>query len=177
MESRLRARGVAPSSRIYGRIGSAPDFFHRRTRVRSAIRGIPDYVVLLRTPCDGADCFGAQLTLEVTRAWSAAGVNLTLYTFSQVFVLLLLAGLLLSTAAFLIWRQAHQRASILAAFVGVALATSTLSQALAYTDSRFWLPAQGILFVQLAGLLPLVCLLPDGRFHPAGCSGPRWPTW
>ena len=33
-----------------------------------AIPGIPHYIDLLRTPCDGPDCFGAQLTLEIAQA-------------------------------------------------------------------------------------------------------------
>ena len=131
-----------------------------------AIPGIPHYIDLLRTPCAGADCFGAQLTLEIAQAWVVTWGNLGSYALLQSFVLLMMAGLLLSTAGFLIWRKAHQRVPVLAAFVGTALATSTLSQALAYTDPRFWLLAQFIVFVQMAGLLPLFCLFPDGRFQP-----------
>jgi signal transduction histidine kinase len=131
-----------------------------------ALPGIPRYIDLLRTPCDGADCFGAQLTSEIAQAQRVTWGNLESYALVQFFVLLMMAGLLLSTAGFLIWRKVHQRVSVLAAFVATALATSTLSQALAYTDPRFWLPSQFIVFVQMAGLLPLFCLFPDGQFQP-----------
>jgi signal transduction histidine kinase len=131
-----------------------------------AIPGIPRYIDLLHTPCDGTDCFGAQLTLEMAQAQIVTWGTLGSYALVQSFVLLMMAGLLLSTAGFLIWRKPHQRVSVLAAFVGTALATGTLSQALAHTDQRFWLLAQFIVFVQMAGLLPLFCLFPDGRFQP-----------
>ena len=132
---------------------------------------IPRYVELLQIACSGAGCFETQLTLEAARVWAAAGRTLQEYALLQTSVLLLMDGLLLSTAVLLIWRKVNDRVSVLAAIVLTALATSTLSQALAYSDPRFGYLAQLIRFVQTAGLLPIACLFPDGKFQP------RWMNW
>lgn len=135
--------------------------------VSLAAAGVPHYIDLVRTLCDGPDCFAGQLTSDVAGAWQAADMDLALYTWSQVCVLLLLDGLVLSMAAYFFWYTPHRALSMLTAFVGVALATGTLSQALAHRDPRFALPAQVILFVQIGGIVPLACLLPDGRLRSA----------
>lgn len=126
-----------------------------------AIPGIPRYFALLQTPCDGARCFAAQVTAE-----AVATANLRDYAFVQALTVLVIAIPVAGTAAFLIWWKVAQRAAVLAAFVATALATGTFSQALAYDDARFRFPAQLVLFVQFAGLPPLLCLLPDGEFRP-----------
>jgi hypothetical protein len=138
------------------------------------IPGIPAYLELLRTPCNGSGCFQAQLTAEIAQAWEASGATLNSYALVQLLILLTVGGMLLGTATLLIWRKPHHHVSALAAFVGTSLACSTLSQALAHADPRFWLPAQVILFIQIGGMLPLFCLFPDGcAFNLTGCVG--WP--
>jgi signal transduction histidine kinase len=139
--------------------------------VSMSIASIPRYVDILRSPCDGTQCFGAQLTTEAAQAWAATGENLLLYAVLRLLVSLTIDALLMITAAFLIWRRVHNRAAVLAAFVGTALATSTLSQALAHTDPRFVPAAHLLLFMQMAGIVPLFCLFPDGHFQPPGI---RW---
>jgi signal transduction histidine kinase len=131
-----------------------------------AVAGIPNYHRMLLMPCDRANCFDLQLTVEASQAWLASGQTLETYAFAQLAIQLLIDALLFTTAAFLIWRKANNRASVLAAFVETALATSRLSEALAHNEPQFWLPAQLIMFVQMAGLLPLFCLFPDGHFRP-----------
>jgi signal transduction histidine kinase len=131
-----------------------------------AIPGIPHYLSLLQTPCIDPGCMDFQLTYETAQAWVALGVKLANYASAKLVFQLLVDILLIATATFLIWRNAENRSSVIAAFVAVSVATSTLSQAQAIVDPRFWLPAQVILFVQMAGLLPLFCMLPDGRFQP-----------
>jgi signal transduction histidine kinase len=124
-----------------------------------AIPGIPRYFELLRSPCDGADCFGPQLTASEARAWIAAGENQLSYAVWQLVVTLTVDVLLLGVAAYLILRQGHRPAFVLAAFVATALATSTLSQAIARFEPALRWPAQGIFGLQTAGLAVLFVLL------------------
>jgi signal transduction histidine kinase len=136
-----------------------------------AIPGISHFMILLRTPCNGESCFDAQLTYEIAQSWVAFGLKLQDYASLQVISLLIIDLLLIGTTAFLMWRKADNRSSVVAAFLGMAIATSTFSQAQAYVDPHFWFPAHLILYIQMAGLLPLFCLLPDGHFQPG------WMRW
>ena len=135
-----------------------------------AIPGIPRYYRLLYVPCDGNDCFAAQITSEAARVAVGTG-DLRGYAVVQTSIGLLIAIPLVMASASLIWREAHQRLAVLAAFVATAQATDTFAQALAHSDDRFRFPVRCIQFVQLAGLPPLLCLLPDGQFRPRGV---RW---
>jgi signal transduction histidine kinase len=136
-----------------------------------AIPGIPHYLSLAQSPCGGANCFDFQLTPEAAEALVPLGVKLADNAAALLVFLLFVATLLVVTAAWLVWRKPDNRASVTAAFVGVAAATSTLIRVQASVDARFLFPAHLVLFVQMAGLFSLFCLFPDGRFKPG------WLRW
>jgi signal transduction histidine kinase len=91
----------------------------------------------------------------------------TEYAEAAYYVYLPTYAFLLLTAVAFIWRKPTHGAAVAGAFALTALATSTLAQATAHTFPLLERPAQFILFVQLAMLLPFFCLIPDGRFQPA----------
>ncbi len=136
-----------------------------------ALAGIPHYWDLLRSPCDFPHCLGMQMSETAARDWIASGLTMAFYANIQLVVLLMMSSLLLVTSGYLIVRYAKPAPNQLAAFIAVALATSTLAQAQASIDPLYRLPARIIFFVQMAGLLPLFYLFPDGSLQP------RWMRW
>src|SRR5512146_2522089 len=77
-----------------------------------AIPGIPHNFSILQTACIGPGCLDFQLTPETAQAWVALGVKLASYAAAKLAFLLLIDILLISTAAFLIWRNVDNRASV-----------------------------------------------------------------
>lgn len=136
-----------------------------------ALPGIVAYQGLLAEVCAGAGCLTGQLSAAEAQALLAAGRSLVSHAQSEIAIQVFTDGLTLALAAFLIWRKPHARLAVFAAFVLVALAMSSLAQATSRTVPSLWLPAKLLSWVQVAGLLLCVCLIPDGRIRPAWLRG------
>lgn len=137
------------------------------------ISGVPLAFAQLRTVCDGTACAVLQLTTTNAVALQDRGISLTFYAMMKLAPSLVLALVTSTIAAILIWRRPDDRVALLLAFIYVALGASNTRapEALAAVYPALWLPSQLIWFVQMAGLIPLFCLLPDGRFVP------HWSWW
>ncbi|HZG67153.1 MAG TPA: histidine kinase, partial [Herpetosiphonaceae bacterium] len=139
--------------------------------VSLALPGIAAYHRLLQMDCEGSGCLPTQLTPEEARAVLVARSTLADYAGLEVAVYLCAAILLVTAAAAFIWRKPADRTATLGAFLMVALATRTLAEASAQSMPALQVPARLLQAVEVAGLLPFFCLIPDGRFRPA------WLRW
>jgi signal transduction histidine kinase len=136
-----------------------------------ALPGIASYTRLMQTVCHGSGCLVGQLTAAEVQTMIASGDSLAQYAELETTIHLFGATLLVVTAACLIWCRPTNRAAVLGAFVLTALATSTLAQAMAQSVPAVGLPAQLLRIIHIAGLLPFLGLILDGRFRPA------WLRW
>ena len=136
-----------------------------------AVPGVAPYNRFLQEACAGSGCLAGQLTPQEAQATLIASGSLTRYAYGMYLVHIFTCALMLLTAAALIIRKPKQPAAIFGAFMLTAAGTHTLAQALATSMPDRWLPAQFLQFILLSTLTIFLCLLPDGRFHPA------WLRW
>jgi signal transduction histidine kinase len=135
--------------------------------------GVPLIYTQRLQVCAGAGCLPWQVTAADAQALTAAGMSLQFYALYTTVISLLvpLAGLLVVTL--IVWRRADDRIALLTVLIvgTCAGAASSVMAALAIAyPTLAWL-IQVLHFVPLAGLVPLHCLFPDGRFVP------RWSRW
>jgi signal transduction histidine kinase len=138
-----------------------------------ALPGLETAIAAAATPCAGTGCLPGQVTpaemavILETYSWLQYVSNaLILYGCVAVFYLL--------AAALFVWCKPNNVAAVAGAFVLTAAATRTLAAATALTHPALRPAAQALFFVQLAGLLPFFCTLPDGRFRPDWLRGAAW---
>ena len=164
----------APRSRpllLPGRAAQAGWLLFALFALSLALPGIAAYHRLLQTVCEGAGCLLTQLTLEEARAVLVVRSTLADYAVLEVAVYLCGAILLVAVAAGFIWRKPADPTAVLGAFLLTALAARTLAEASAQSTPALQIPARLLQAVEVAGLLPFFCLIPDGRFRPA------WLRW
>lgn len=137
------------------------------------IAGIPLTFVLFQTVCVAAPCPDRQLTVEAVQVLHASGLSVGTYAVFSTMLGIAFAVVDFAIAALLVWRRPNDRMALFTAFILVALgaSNSNVPNALAATDPVWRLPSLIILYVQRAGLVPVLCLFPDGRFIP------RWTRW
>ncbi len=131
-----------------------------------ALPGISSYIQLLETVCDDRECATGQLTAEDALTVVASGRTLGERAQLEIIIFLFMDALLFVMAAFLIWRKPGDWVAVLGAFVILALATGSLAEAMSRSVPELRFSAQLIQLVQVTGLLPFFCLIPDGRFQP-----------
>ena len=157
---------------ITGRAAQAGWLLFTLLALSLALPGIAPYHQLLQTVCTGADCLTGQLTpATAPGALEQLGPSLPEYSNLAMGAYLLTYGLILLTAAALIWRKPTRRAAVFGAFALAAAGTGTLVQASARSVPLLEPAAQLMQFVGLVTLLPCFCLIPDDRFRPA------WLRW
>jgi len=131
-----------------------------------ALRGLEPYRQALATACSGAACLPGQLTAAEAAGSLSMGNSLAEYAAFAAVINIFTFTFCLLVAIVFIWRKPTNGAAIAGAFVLTAVATGSLAVVTAKIHPALRPSVQFITFVQLAGLLPFLATLPDGRFRP-----------
>ena len=156
-----------------GRVAQAAWALFALSALSLALPGLEIYQEVVATLCAGTGCLPGQVTpaemaviLDVYSHPQYVSNALIFYGSLAVFYLL--------TAALFVWRKPGNVAAVAGAFVLTAAATRGLAAVTAQAHPALRPAAQAIFFVQLVGLLPFLCALPDGRFRPDRLRGAAW---
>lgn len=143
-----------------------------------ALAGLPHHFAELQAICHTSRCIQGQFTDEQMAYFAARGTQvdagfLSSEAISTIAYNSILHLFIFGLAAVLIWQKPRHVASALTAYVFVALAVmlSGLPAALARVHPTYELPVRLLRFLELAGLLLVFCIMPDGRF------GYTWLRW
>jgi signal transduction histidine kinase len=136
-----------------------------------ALSGLAPYRQALAIVCSGVTCLPGQLTPAEAAVSLALGDSLPEYAALAAIIYISAFAFCLLVSLVFIWRVPTNGAAVAGAFVLTAVATGTLAATAAGIHPALHPAAQFIIFVQLAGLLPFLATLPDGRFLP------RWLRW
>lgn len=128
----------------------------------------PAYFTLIQRVCATGEC---QLTAAQAQALTGLGFSLRDYAIFSVAVACVFELVSALVAAILFWRKAHEWMALLVALLLVALGNNNLTGVLSASAGSWRTPAIIIDNLDLALLILVFTLFPDGRFTP------RWSRW
>ena len=131
---------------------------------------LPEYVVLLQTPCAGMACQWQQLTPSQAEMLKGMGLSLADYAVFTLVLALASVVMCLVVSTLIIWRGPDNRIALI-----VALMLVTLGPIIVVADppaaSPWWVPDACLTFLNGLLLVLVFLLFPSGQFVPP------WMRW